>query len=89
MVRNEIKVKQKTGLHARPAAKFVKIARAFKSEIILEKDGERADGKSILGVMSLAVARGDTAFLEITGPDEKEAGTALREFLENGGGYKR
>ncbi len=77
-------VRRKYGLHARPAALFVKLARIFETDIILEKDGERVDGKSIMGVMMLAVSCGETVFLEASGPDAEHACEQLKSFLENG-----
>ncbi len=83
-IRKKVTVRQKYGLHARPAASFVKLARKFEADIILEKDGERVDGKSIMGVMMLAVSRGETVFLEASGPDGEHACEQLKSFLENG-----
>jgi phosphocarrier protein HPr len=83
-LRKEIVVRHEYGLHARPAASFVKLARRFKAEIILEKNGERVNGKSIMGVMMLAIARGETVFLEANGPDGEEALRKLESFLANG-----
>jgi phosphocarrier protein HPr len=83
-VRKEVTVQQKYGLHARPAAVFVKLARKFNADIILEKDGERVDGKSIMGVMMLAVSRGETVYVEADGPEGKEACEQLGVFLEDG-----
>ncbi len=83
-IRKKVTVRQKYGLHARPAAAFVKLARTFDADIILEKNGERVDGKSIMGVMMLAVSRGETVFLEAEGPDGERACEQLQSFLENG-----
>jgi phosphocarrier protein HPr len=83
-IRKKVTVRQQYGLHARPAASFVKLARTFDAEIILEKNGERVDGKSIMGVMMLAVSRGETVYLEADGPDGKRACGQLKSFLENG-----
>jgi phosphocarrier protein HPr len=83
-IRKKVTVRQQYGLHARPAAAFVKLARTFDAEIILEKNGERVDGKSIMGVMMLAVSRGETVYLEADGPDGKCACEQLKSFLENG-----
>jgi phosphotransferase system HPr (HPr) family protein len=80
-LRKEIVVKHESGLHARPAATFVKLARRFNSEIVLEKCGERVNAKSIMGVMMLAVACGETVFLETEGPDCAEALEELGTFL--------
>ena len=58
MVTKELTIINKLGIHARPAAQFVKLASKFDADIVVEKDGEEVDGKSILGLMMLAVGRG-------------------------------
>jgi phosphocarrier protein HPr len=83
MLRKKVTLNRELALHARPAAAFVKIARRFDATITLEKNGERVDGKSIMGVMMLAVAHGETVYLETAGPDEKSAGDELQRFLEH------
>lgn len=75
-------LKNKIGLHARPAAFFVKRAETFKSEIWVMKDGIRVNGKSILSLLTLAAEQGSKLILEADGPDEDEALTALVEILE-------
>ena len=55
MVTKELTIINKLGIHARPAAQFVKLASKFDADIVVEKDGEEVDGKSILGLMMLAV----------------------------------
>ncbi|MCM3623278.1 HPr family phosphocarrier protein [Brevibacillus borstelensis] len=72
------------GLHARPATLFVKTATSFSSEIGLIKGGKSANAKSIIGVMSLAVANGETVKLTADGSDEEEALDKLAAFLEQG-----
>lgn len=62
----------------------MKLARTFNADIILEKNGERVDGKSIMGVMMLAISRGETVYLEANGPDRERACERLQSFLENG-----
>ena len=57
MVTKELTIINKLGIHARPAAQFVKLASKFDADIVVEKDGEEVDGKSILGLMMLAVDR--------------------------------
>jgi phosphotransferase system HPr (HPr) family protein len=83
-IRKKIKVQCDYGLHARPAAAFVKLARTFEAGVILEKNGERVNAKSIMGVMMLAVARGETVYLEADGPDGQAAADRLESFLVNG-----
>ena len=73
MVRKEITIINKLGLHARAAAKFVELASRFASEINLVRDGRRVNGKSIMGVMMLAASRGTTLMLEAEGEDEQDA----------------
>ena len=58
MVTKELTIINKLGIHARPAAQFVKLASKFDADIVVEKDGEEVDGKSILGLMMLAVGHG-------------------------------
>jgi len=83
MIKKELKIKNKTGLHARPAALLVKTAGKFKSEIFISKDGYKVNGKSIMGVMTLAAESGSVVEVFIDGPDEGEAMTALEDLIEN------
>jgi phosphocarrier protein len=69
----EVKIVNKYGLHARPSAQLVKTAAFFKSDIYLEKDGLKVNGKSIMGVMMLAAEFDSTVVISAEGPDEKEA----------------
>ena len=73
----EIIVCNDLGLHARPAAMLVKAANAFQSEIFLEKDGEKVNGKSIMGVMMLAASKGSRVKLIAKGKDAQSAVNAL------------
>jgi catabolite repression HPr-like protein len=77
----KVVVKLAQGLHARPATEFVKVASSFKSDIKIEKASRKVEGKSILGVMSLAVAKGDEITLYADGTDEETAIVALQEIL--------
>ncbi len=70
------------GLHARPAAEFVKLATRFAADVKLTKDDLTVDGKSIMGVMMLAAERGSRITLTIDGTDEGQALEALAMFLE-------
>jgi len=83
MVREKAKVGIEIGLHARPAAEFVKIAERFKSKIRVCKDGIWVNGKRILSLLTLAAERGSELILEADGPDEQEAIEALKKFLTN------
>lgn len=83
MVQQTVTVKNKTGLHARPAALFVQAANKFKSEIFIEKEGKKVNAKSIMGVMSLAVSQGTQITISAEGEDEKEAVEKLVELIES------
>ncbi len=85
MVEKQVEVKLKTGLQARPAALFVQEANRFSSEIFLEKDGKKVNAKSIMGLMSLAIATGSSVTLIADGSDEDEAVDALEEFVSTEG----
>ena len=75
-------VNNKLGIHARPAAQFVKIASRFDCEIRVEKDGEEIDGKSIMGLMMLAAGHGSQLKVTADGNDEEEALTALEGLVD-------
>jgi len=74
----EVEILNRYGLHARPAAKFVQTAKKFKSDIFVEKDGERIDAKSIMGVLMLACAKGHKIKLIADGDD---ADIAIEELV--------
>lgn len=78
-----LKIQNKLGLHARPAALFVQTASKYTSEIKVEKDGEEVNGKSILGLMSLAAAYHDVITLMAEGEDESKAVEGLGELIES------
>jgi len=80
-IEKEIKIINELGLHARPASLFVKLASSFSCEIIVEKGNEVVNGKSIMGVMMLAAARGSTIKISATGDDAQEAVDALEELI--------
>ena len=71
------------GLHARPAAEFVKLASRFESDIRLAKDGDAVNGKSIMGVMTLAAECGAELTLRADGSDAEAAVAALEELVAN------
>jgi len=79
----ELTIKNKLGLHARAAAMLVKATNAFKSEVFLEKDGQRVNGKSIMGVMMLAAAKGSTLKVEADGPDALEVVNNIEVLVDN------
>jgi len=71
MVSAEVKIKNQLGVHARPATKLVRLASSGKSRVTLEKDGERINAQSILGVMLLQIEQGSTLKIEVEGEDEE------------------
>ena len=83
MKQANIMVINKLGMHARASAKFVNLASQFKSDIVLERNGHQANGKSIMGIMMLAAGKGSRLSLSAEGVDEDEAMHALRGLIEN------
>lgn len=81
MLVKDITVKLKQGLHARSATQFVKAAASFSSKIEIIKQDQKADAKSILGIMSMAVSKGETISLTAQGEDEREAIDTLARIL--------
>ncbi|MEO1826215.1 MAG: HPr family phosphocarrier protein [Roseibacillus sp.] len=81
MVSKEVTVSNKLGIHARPAAQFVKTASQFEAEIRVEKDGEEINGKSIMGLMMLAAGHGSVLKLIAEGPDAEEALQSLEDLV--------
>ncbi len=75
-------IKDKVGIHARPAGLLVKEASKYNSEITIETDKKIADAKKLFSVMGLAAKTGDEVKIVISGEDEMEAQKALREFFE-------
>ena len=83
MLTKNIVVTNKAGLHAKPASLFVQTANEFSSEIYISKGSTRVNAKSIMGVMILAVSKGDEIVLEVNGDDEKAAMDRLTSLIEN------
>jgi phosphocarrier protein HPr len=79
---NELTVQNKLGIHARPAAMFVKTASRFTAEIMVEKDGETVNGKSIMGLMMLAAGPGSKLTVHANGTDAPAAVSELEELLK-------
>ena len=77
MIQRTVTVKNKFGLHARPAALIVTTASKFQSEFFISKDSVRVNGKSIMGVMMLAAEMGSELLLELDGQDEEQAMAAI------------
>ena len=86
MIRRNITIVNEAGLHARPAASLVRLASKFESEFHIHMYGYRVNGKSILGVMTLAAEQGAEMELEFEGPDEEKMAEAVSELIENGFG---
>jgi phosphotransferase system HPr (HPr) family protein len=82
MVQKDAIVRNKIGLHARPAALFVQLANKFSSDIFIKKEAKQINGKSIMGIMALGIAKNDTITIIADGPDEEEAIDVLSEFIE-------
>ena len=80
-----VKVNNPQGLHARPADQFARLANRFKCKIVLIKENERVDGKSVLNILTLAAVQGTQLVLEAEGEDAEAAVTALAELVEHGG----
>jgi phosphocarrier protein len=78
----ELIILNKSGLHARPAAMFVKTANRFGCEIFVEKDGEKINGKSIMGLMMLAAGPGSKVTLHVKGTDADAALTELEDLVK-------
>jgi phosphocarrier protein len=77
MQRREVEIINKLGLHARASAKLTQLAAKYPCEIALERNGRKVNAKSIMGVMMLAAGKGTKVTLEIDGPQEDEAMTAI------------
>lgn len=84
MIEREVVIRNRAGLHTRPAATLVKTAAKFKSDFFVYKDGMEINGKSIIGVMTLAAEQGSTLTLRFSGVDEVEACDAVAELIERG-----
>lgn len=83
MLERRIVIKNKLGMHARAAVKFVNTANRFSSLVKIEKDGNVIDGKSILGILTLAAVQGSEIILRVSGWDEKRALKALTDLIDN------
>ncbi|MBU0548844.1 MAG: HPr family phosphocarrier protein [Candidatus Omnitrophica bacterium] len=80
-IRKNVTVKNKLGLHARPAALFVQTANKFDSRITVEKDNERVNGKSIMGILMLGAELGSSIVIEAHGQDAEKALAELERLL--------
>jgi phosphocarrier protein len=84
MITRTITIKNRAGLHTRPAASLVKTAARYKSEFTIVKDQFEINGKSIIGVMTLAAEQGSALELRFDGPDEEQAADAVVDLFERG-----
>ncbi|HEY4414142.1 MAG TPA: HPr family phosphocarrier protein [Verrucomicrobiae bacterium] len=78
----ELTIANKAGIHARPAAMFVKTANRFTCDIFVEKDGEKINGKSIMGLMMLAAGPGSKVVLHVKGTDATNAIAELEALVK-------
>lgn len=85
-VTKSFKIVNTLGLHARAAAGFVKLSNRFSSDVKITKNGYKVDGKSILGILSLAASRGTDIEIEFCGDDARDAAARISEFVESGFG---
>jgi phosphocarrier protein len=81
MIREDVTIINKLGLHARAAAKLVNCASEYSSNVQLVRNNQKVNGKSIMGVMMLAASKGTTLALEVKGEDEIEAVAALKKLI--------
>ena len=86
MKKAEVEIVNRLGLHARPSAALTQLATRFSSDVFLSKGTRRVNGKSIMGVMMLAAARGSKIVIEVNGADEDAALAALSELIAGGFG---
>ncbi|MBI3494036.1 MAG: HPr family phosphocarrier protein [Acidobacteria bacterium] len=86
MTSRAVTVVNQLGMHARAAAKFVHLATRFEARVRVARDGREMDGKSIMGILLLAAARGSTITIIADGADEREALSALVALVESGFG---
>jgi phosphocarrier protein len=84
MIEKVVKIINNAGMHTRPASAIVKIAAKYKSDFIISKDGFEVNGKSIIGVMTLAAEKGSTLTLIFNGPDEDDICREITYFFEKG-----
>jgi len=82
MIERTVTVRNRAGLHTRPAASLVKLAAKFKSDFMIIKDKFEINGKSIIGVMTLAAEQGAELLLRFNGVDEEDAANAVQELFD-------
>jgi len=88
VIRRSLRIRNRLGLHARAAARFVHTASRYRSQVSASRDGRTMDGKSILGILLLAAPQGALIELVVEGPDEDEAMAALETLVADGFGER-
>ena len=83
MIEKKLVIKNEQGLHARPAALFVQIANKYESDILVRKGKQEVNGKSIMGLMTLAAEKNSSIILKVEGPDAEEAMKELEALLNS------
>jgi phosphocarrier protein len=83
MIKKTVTIKNKLGLHARAAVKFVNLANRFTSSVKIIKDGNEIDGKSVLGILTLAATKGSEITIKVSGDDEKIALDNLLDLVDD------
>lgn len=86
MIERDVTVRNRAGLHTRPASMLVRTASQFESDVFLKRDGYEINGKSVIGVMTLAAEQGATITLLVDGDDEQEAAAAIAQLFDDGFG---
>jgi phosphocarrier protein HPr len=88
MIEREVQIRNKLGLHARAAVKFVNLANRYSASVKVIKDDTEIDGKSILGILTLAAVQGSSVKLRVSGKDQEEAMKALAALIKDKFGEK-
>lgn len=83
MIEKEVQIKNKMGLHARAAGRFVELTNKFVSDIYVVKGTTKVDAKSIMGILSMAIDMNDTIMIKTSGVDEKEAMEEIINLIDN------
>lgn len=86
MISTEVTIVNKLGLHARAAARFVQLAGRYRAKVRVARDGRQVDGKSIMGILLLAAARGAVITISADGIDEADALSSLTALVKTGFG---
>lgn len=86
MITREVMIVNKAGMHTRPASAIVRIAAKYDAEFYISRDGFEVNGKSIIGVMTLAAEQGSTLTLRFEGPDEETLAEEMISFFDDGFG---